>query len=260
MAQVKVERTETPQGTVGRLVLDREDKLNAMSIDMVDSLEAAVHEVLEDQALRCVVITGVSAKCFCVGSDLKQLSELTSGSAGGFLRKTHSALRAVRNIPVPVIARIQGPCMGVGMELAAVCDFRLAAKNAVFAMPKVKIGIPSVIEAALVARIVGQGRASWMMLTGENATARQAYEWGFLEEIAETEADLDASVERAVNGILESGHLAVCSQKRLLRSWEETPLDECIEQSIRPFAAAHANSEPGALSSRVLGRLSKSGR
>lgn len=260
MGQVKVERVETKDGTVARLVLDRPDKLNAMSIEMVESLEAAVHDVMTDPEPRCVVITGVSDKCFCVGSDLKQLSELTSGSAGGFLRKTHSALRAVRNIPVPVIARIQGPCMGVGMELAAVCDFRLASASAVFSMPKVKIGIPSVIEAALVARIVGQGRASWLMLTGDNIDARRAYEWGFLEEIADDEAGLDAAVERAVNGILESGHLAVCSQKRLLRSWEETPLEECIEQSIRPFAAAHANSEPGALSTRVLGRLSKSGR
>ncbi len=258
MAQVHVEREGTAEGTVGRLVIDRPDKLNAMSIDMVESLEAAVRDVVEGDPVRCVVITGVSPKCFCVGSDLKQLSELNSGSAGSFLRKTHAALRAVRDIPVPVIARIQGPCMGVGMELAAACDFRLAAANAVFSMPKVKIGIPSVIEAALVARIVGRGRASWLMLTGENIDARRAYDWGFVEDVGDDEAALDGAVKQAVDGILESGHLAVCSQKRLLRSWEETPLDECIEQSIRPFAAAHGTSEPGALSKRVLGRLSKS--
>lgn len=259
MAQVHVERKETDQGTVGRLVLDRPDKLNAMSSDMVDALENAVAEILTDEALRCVTITGISDKAFCVGSDLRQLSELTSGSAGGFLRATHSALSAVREIPVPVIARIQGPCMGVGMELAAACDFRLASSSAIFAMPKVKIGIPSVIEAAVVARILGHGRASWLMLTGENITAQRAYDWGFVEDVADGEAALDAAVDQAVNGILSSGHMAVCAQKRLLRSWQETPLADCIEESIRPFAAAHANNEPGELSKRVLSRLSKSG-
>jgi len=258
MAQVHLELNETPKGNVGRLLIDRPDKLNALSSDMVDQLKSAVDKVLEDDALRCVVITGVNEKCFCAGSDLRQLSELTSGSAGGFLRSTHAALAAVRRIHVPVIARIQGPCMGVGMELAAACDFRLATASSLFAMPKVKIGIPSVIEAALVARIMGQGRASWLMLTGENIDAQRAYEWGFLEEVVADTAALDASVDRAVNGILESGRLAVCSQKRLLRSWEEAPLAQCIEESIRPFAAAHANSEPGELSARVLGRLSRS--
>ncbi len=257
MAQVHLDRSETPKGNIGRLIIDRPEKLNALGSEMVDQLKSAVDEVLKDDALRCVVITGVNEKCFCAGSDLRQLSELTSGSAGGFLRSTHSALEAVRNIPVPVIARIQGPCMGVGMELAAACDFRLATASSLFAMPKVKIGIPSVIEAALVARIMGNGRASWLMLTGENIDAQRAYEWGFLEEVVADTAALDTSVDRAVNGIMESGRLAVSSQKRLLRSWEETPLEQCIEESIRPFAAAHANTEPGELSSRVLERLSK---
>ncbi len=257
MAQVHLERNETPEGSINRVILDRPDKLNALSDEMVKQLKDAVDQVLEDEALRCVIITGISDRCFCAGSDLKQLSELTSGSAGGFLRHTHDALAAVRSIPVPVIARIQGPCMGVGMELAAACDFRLATASSLFAMPKVKIGIPSVIEAALVARIVGPGRASWLMLTGDNIDAQRAYEWGFLEEIVPDEAALDASVDRAVKGILESGRLAVSAQKRLLRSWEDLPLEQYVEESIRPFAAAHAYNEPGELSAKVIERLKK---
>lgn len=258
MSHIHLERSETPEGNVGRITIDRSDKLNALSSEMIEQLICAVDKILEDDALRCVIITGVNERCFCAGSDLKQLSELTSGSAGGFLRSTHNALAAVRSIHVPVIARIQGPCMGVGMELAAVCDFRLATASSLFAMPKVKIGIPSVIEAALVARIMGPGRASWLMLTGDNIDAQRAYEWGFLEEVVADEAALDASVDCAVKGILESGRLAVCAQKRLLRSWENIPVDQYVEESIRPFAAAHASNEPGELSAKVIERLSKS--
>ncbi len=259
MAEVRAERRETPSGTIGWLILDRPDKLNALSADMIDQLEVAARDLGRDDSLRCVVVTGATDKVFSAGSDLKQLSELTSGSAGGFLRATHAALAAVRAIPVPVIARIQGPCMGVGMELAAMCDFRLASASSVFAMPKVKIGIPSVIEAAMVARILGPGRSSWLMLSGDNIDARRAYEWGFLEEVAEDSKALDGAVDSVISGILDAGHLAVCSQKRLLRSWEEKLLSECVEESIRPFAAAHATNEPGALSARVIERLGKTG-
>lgn len=257
MAQVRFETDERPEGSIGRIIIDRPEKLNAFEAEMVEQLREIAEAAAEDESLRCVIVTGVNDKCFCAGSDLRLLSELTSGSAGGFLRSTHAALSAVRSIPVPVIARIDGPCMGVGMELAATCDFRLATASSLFAMPKVKIGIPSVIEAALIAKIMGNGRASWLMLTGENVEAQRIYEWGFLEEVAENTAGLDAAVDRAVNGILDSGHMAVCAQKRLLRSWAETPLAESIEESIRPFAAAHANTEPGELSQRVIQRLKK---
>lgn len=258
MSGIRVEFSEKDEGKIAFLILDRTDKANALSSDMIADLEAAVKIIRAEELLRCVVITGANQKVFCAGSDLKQLSELTSGSAGGFLRATHSALEKVRNIPVPVIAQIEGPCMGVGMELAAVCDIRIASSSATFAMPKVKIGIPSVIEAALVARIIGPGRASFLMLTGNTVSARQIYDWGFVEQVADDSEALTAAVDNVVNGILDAGFLAVCTQKRLLQSWQEKPLSECIEESIRPFAASHAGNEPGELSARVIGRLKKS--
>ncbi len=257
MSGIHVRFEEKFEGKIARMILDRPDKANALSTDMVDDLQAGVRKVLAEEGLRAVVISGVNDKVFCAGSDLKHLSELTSGSAGGFLRSTHNALEAVKNIPVPVIARIEGPCMGVGMELAAVCDIRLASSGAKFAMPKVKIGIPSVIEAALVARIIGEGRAAFLMLSGNTVDAQQIYDWGFVEQVLEGSDKLDAAVDDLLSGIVGAGYLAVCSQKRLLRSWQETPMEECIEQSIRPFAAAHASNEPGELSTRVIGQLKK---
>ncbi|MBT4889814.1 MAG: hypothetical protein HON65_09700 [Rhodospirillales bacterium] len=257
MSGIRVEFSEKTNGKIAYLILDRADKANALSSNMISDIEAAVKTILAEDELRCVVIKGTTDKVFCAGSDLKELSELTSGSAGGFLRSTHTALKNVRNIPVPVIAQIEGPCMGVGMELAAVCDIRIASTSASFAMPKVKIGIPSVIEAALVARIIGQGRASFLMLSGNTVSAQQVYDWGFLEQVADDSNALTAAVDNVIDGILSAGFLAVCAQKRLLQSWQEKPLAECIEESIRPFAAAHASNEPGELSARVIGRLKK---
>ena len=258
MAEIRVEFLQKTGGKVAHIILDRTNKANALSAEMISDLESAVKTAMADDDLRCVVISGADSSVFCAGSDLKQLSELNSGSAGGFLRSTHTALEAVKNIPVPVIAKIEGPCMGVGMELAAVCDIRMASQSAIFAMPKVKIGIPSVIEAALVARIIGPGRASFLMLSGNTVSAQQVYEWGFLEQITDDSAALDTALDTLVDGILDAGFLAVCSQKRLIRAWQETPLSQSIEESIRPFAAAHASNEPGELSVRVIARLKKS--
>jgi enoyl-CoA hydratase/carnithine racemase len=89
----------------------------------------------------------------------------------------------VRDCPVPVIARINGWCLGAGLEIAASCDLRIAADNAVFGMPEVRLGIPSVVEAALLPRLVGAGRARWLVMTGETIGAAEALVWGLVEKI-----------------------------------------------------------------------------
>jgi len=155
----------------------------------------------------------------------------------------HRCCEVLRYLPVPVIARIQGYALGAGLELAASCDLRIAADSAVFGMPEVKLGIPSVIEAALLPPLVGWGRAREMLLLGENFTACEAATWGLVERVV-AKTDLDDAVERVIQSILRAGPRAIRLQKKLIRSWEDLPLRDAVQAGIDAFCEAWSSDEP----------------
>ena len=103
-----------------------------------------------------------------------------------------------------MIARLPGWCLGGGLEVAAACDFRIAAHDAMFGMPEVRVGIPSVIHAALLPRLIGWGRARWLVMTAENIDAPTALGWGLVDMVA-PQGGLDAAVEHTVKALLECG-------------------------------------------------------
>ena len=135
-----------------------------------------------------------------------------------------------------MIARIPGWCLGGGLEFAAACDFRIAAQDAKFAMPEVKVGIPSVIHAALLPRLIGWGRARWLIMTAATIDAPTALDWG-LVDVGGAKGGLDAAVESTVAALLECGPEAMRAQKALLKQWEELPLKESVNLSHRRIRA-----------------------
>ena len=123
------------------------------------------------------------------------------------------------------------------------CDIRIAAEEASFAMPEVRVGIPSVIHAALMPRLLGSSRASWLILTGETITASTALSWGLVNQVVPL-AQLDAEIDNVVEGFLACGAQALRTQKTLLRSWEELPLQQALRLSIAAFGEAYTTGEP----------------
>ena len=202
--------------------------------------------------VRAVVLTGAGTRAFAGGASVDELAALDPVSAREFITRVHEACDALRECPVPVIARVNGYCLGAGLELAAACDLRIAAAEAVFGMPEVRLGIPSVVEAALLPRLIGAGRARWLVLTGENIGAAQALEWGLVER-AVPAAQLDAAVEAALGALLAAGDAALRAQKRLCKLWEEAPLGHCVHESIDEFARAYAGEAPRAHDRRIPG-------
>jgi enoyl-CoA hydratase/carnithine racemase len=128
---------------------------------------------------------------------------------------------------------------------------RIAAQGTKFAMPEVKLGIPSVVEAALLPRLMGSGRAAWLVLTGEAIDAERAYEWGLVEEI-HSYSELDAGLERLLTSLLSGEPNALREQKRLLQLWDEAPLAASVAQSIEAFSRALAGGNT--ISSRLRGK------
>ena len=209
----------------------------------MDDFVAAVERLGCDDTLRAVVITGAGEKAFIGGADIKEMAQLDAATAEAFITRLHRCCEAVRVLPVPVIARIQGYALGGGMELAAACDIRIAAETAVFGMPEVKLGIPSVIEAALLPSLVGWGRAREILLLGENFSAADAERWGLVEKVVPA-AELDAAVDGCIASLMKAGPRAIRLQKKLIRAWEDVPLRDAIRAGIDSFVEAWRSDEP----------------
>ena len=150
-----------------------------------------------DAHIRVLVLAGQSEKSMIGGADIKEMATLDQTSAEAFITRLRDLCEAVRAFPAPVIARMPGWCLGGGLEVAAACDFRIAAHDARFGMPEVRVGIPSVIHAALLPRLIGWGRARWLVMTAETIDAPTALAWGLVDVVA-PDGGLDAAVEHTV--------------------------------------------------------------
>lgn len=226
------------EGGVARIFLNRPEKSNALRSDFLEELLASLASLEGDRALRVAVLAG-RGKAFCGGADVSELASLDAASAPGFVSKIHSVCQALRDLPVPVLAQLHGAVIGAGLEIAAACDLRIAAEGTRFAMPEVRLGIPSVVEAALLPRLMGGGRAAWLVLTGQPIDARRALDWGLIEEIGDA-----AAAERLVQALLACDKEALASQKKLVQLWHEAPLADSIRLSVEAFGKAYARGVP----------------
>lgn len=228
---------------IARLTIRNTGKLNILHSAAIESVRSALSELARDGSIRVLILQCASEKAFIGGADIKEMNTLDQISAERFITGLAGLCEAIRLFPVPVIARIPGWCLGGGLEVAAACDLRIASPDAKFAMPEVKVGIPSVIHAALLPRLIGAGRARWLVMTGATIDAHTALGWGLVDVVAES-GQLDAAIETTVAGLLDCGHEALKAQKVLCRQWEDLPLQDCIRNSVTIFGQAFLTGEP----------------
>ena len=226
------------EDAVARIFLNRPEKANALNSAMLSALARAL-ESLDQATLRVAVIAG-RGRNFCGGADAAELRALVPANAGAFVEKIHQVCAKIRGLPFPVVAKLHGAVIGAGLEIAAACDLRVAAEGTKFSMPEVRLGIPSVVEAALLPRLMGSGRAAWLVLTGEAIDARRALQWALVEEVA---SDVDLALEKVVKSLLAGSPAALREQKRLLQLWEEAPLATAVAASIEAFRRTTISSK-----------------
>jgi enoyl-CoA hydratase len=243
MAVSVVREARSEGGFVARVTIDRAAKLNALDRPLMAEIIGAMTELADDPALRLAVVTGAGGHAFIGGADIDELAALDADSARGFITAVHVCCDAFRHLPVPAIARIDGYTLGAGLELAAACDFRIATDRSVFGMPEVRIGLPSVVEAALLPGLIGPARTRKLLLTGDNISAAEALAWGLVDEVAPAD-QLDAAVEKLTASILASGPAAVRLQKSLVLDWEEMHTAAAVDRGIDGFVEAFATDEP----------------
>lgn len=236
--------TEYPAPGLALVTIRRPEKLNALDPPHIAGLTEAFRGLTGDD-LRAVVLTG-AGKAFVGGADIRHMAGLAPDTARAFIISLHDLFQAIRDCPVPVVAAVNGYCLGAGMELAAACDIRIGADCAVYGMPEVKVGVPSVVEAALLPRLIGAGKASWLVLTGETIDAARAHAWGFTEDTVRRAKLMDAAMTTA-GGVAAAAPQAVRAQKRLVRLWEDAPVEECVAKSVQIFGEAFETDEPARL-------------
>lgn len=238
-------------GDIRHLTLRNDAKLNTVNSPILDALAGAF---AVDDTTRAVVLRSEGERAFIGGADIREMGAIaTPEEARAFIRRISAVNAAIRACPVPVIARIQGWCLGAGLEIAAACDLRIASDRANFGMPEVRVGIPSVVEAALLPNLIGWGRTRRLLLLAETLDAATAESWGLVERVVGHDG-LDAALEGWLHLLREAGPRAIRDQKALISRWEELGLDAAIEAGVQSFGNAFATDEPRRMLGAFLAR------
>ena len=243
-------------GNVAFVTVNNPDKRNALGLAGKKELTAAFRDLGRDRSLRAAILTGAGERSFMAGADIAGMKDLTAKGAKEVHTWTHRACDAIRALPVPVIARVNGYCFGAGMELAASCDMRIGVTTARFGMPEVRFGIPSGMEACLLPLLIGWGKTRELVYTGDHIDAAEAHRCGFLDKLVEP-PQLDAGVEQWVSSILAAGPRAIRLQKKLVRDWEKMTIAQAIKAGIRACNEARRTDEPRRLMQAFLDRRKK---
>lgn len=202
--------------------------LNLVSSKMIEALGNAFAGLAADPP-RCAVLF-----CSGGGADVREMAELDATTARAFITRLHEACVSIRDLDAPVIAAIDGPCLGAHLEVAAACDMRVASTRSLFGMPEIKVGLPSVIDAYWIALLCGLGNASALVFEGEMIPAAEAHRIGLVNRIAPDGALEKEALEWATS-IARHSPVALAEQKRVLRDWTDAPYREAARASVERF-------------------------
>ena len=219
-------------GEVGVITLDRPDRLNALGQDVRRELNEVLDEV-ETDSTRVVIFAG-AGRAFCAGADINDLS------AGQDLRspipdpsETPEVIKRIGNLTKVAIAAVHGAAVGGGCEVALACDLRIAAENARFGLPEIKLGIiPGAGGTQRMPRLVGEGRAKWLMMTGEFIDAQTSLAWGLVNQVVPNDALLDEA-RKLAQSLVEQPPLALAFIKSAVDRGLDSSLSAGIEYEAR---------------------------
>ena len=228
---------------IAQLTMHGRSDLNLLGLEVFRALNNRLEQVAKDDHARVLVLRGAGDRAFSAGVDLREMKVLAPLEAEAFIRALHSVNSKLLNLPLPAIAAIQGPCLGGALELALACDMRIVTDDAIFGLPEVRVGVPSVIEASLLPRTVGLGRARAMLLTGGTLDAEKALHIGLVDRVVAKEG-LEAAVLEAAQEFLGMSRYILSVQKDIIAKWLEMGDEEAAEYSIKAFALCFATPIP----------------
>ncbi len=239
-ALVTVERKD---GGVALITLNHPKTLNALTVEMGESFKALVGELREDASLRTVVLTG-AGRGFSAGGSFQFLNDRAADSPTRnhlIMRMFYARFLSVRSLPVPVIAAINGPCIGAGLGLAMACDVRIAAADVPLGVPFSGLGIhPGMGVTHYLPALIGPQAAARLMLSGEPITGAEALRQGLVAEVAATPAEVLPAAMKLANRIAAQSPVAVRSTVFTLRARVDRGLEEALQREADAQASCYA--------------------
>jgi len=230
------------RGRIALVTINRPEKLNALNIKTRQELAEALDELRSDDSVRVVVITGAGEKSFVAGADIAEFEGRTALEQRSVMR-AKSVFTATEDFPKPIIAMINGFCLGGGCELALACDLRIASDRARFGQPEINLGIiPGGGGTQRLTRLIGEGKAMQIILTGEMINAEEAYRLGLVNEVYPA-AELEAKTMELANKIAEKSPVALAMAKASVKNAARMNLREGLEQEIDLFALCFSSED-----------------
>ena len=215
------------EGMVGIITINRPKALNALNSQVLEELDATL-DAVDQNAVRCLILTGAGEKSFVAGADIGEMSTLTKAEGRLSERKETMYSASWRHSRLPVIAAVNGFALGGGCEISMSCDIRICSENAVFGQPEVGLGItPGFGGTQRLARLIGAGMAKQMIYTARNIKAGEAYRIGLVNAVYPQE-ELMAAARKMAAGIAAQAPIAVRNCKKAINEGLQVDMDQAI--------------------------------
>ena len=235
------------------VTLNRPEARNAVHAAMRAEIRDALAPVDEDPAIRAAVITGAGGKAFCAGNDLAETRALDAASSAGWVADLRRHHEAIRGLDKPCVAAVNGVAAGAGLQIALLCDLRIAAPGARIGQPEINVGLASVIGVQLMAQAIGHARTQDLALSGRLVEASEAVRLGLFDRIAAAETLLPEALE-AARFLADRPPVAFRLSKRRLREMTQAAFDSAFEAAARLQREAYESGEPQAVMARFFAR------
>jgi enoyl-CoA hydratase/carnithine racemase len=231
------------KGRLAVVTLNRPRVLNALSVALKTELSDALGRIRADDGIRALVVTGAGDRAFSAGQDLNEAKDLDGPGAEEWVREYERLYDDFRALDIPIIAAVNGWCMGAGCQLALLADIRISSETAQFGMPEVRDGIPAIFGLGLLWNLIGMSRSLYLVLSGDTLDAEQALAAGLTVKVV-PQARLRGEAEAMATRLAEFAPLAIRADKEWARRLTEEHFRAtarfCVEAQHASFAAGDA--------------------
>lgn len=228
----------TDENGIRWITFDRPEIRNALGVDDLTSITAAVTGI--DESISAIVLTGSGDRAFSAGMNVSTFAGAEPGDGRAIISRVRDCVGAIRLTPVPTVAMLNGDCLGAAFEMALACDLRVAHPGVRFGLPEVKVGIPSVVDAAMLFQYVGLSKAKEIILTGDLYPVGDFAAQGLINRTVEPH-QLRAATLALLGPITSCTREVLAAQKSLFETWLNHGLQQGIHTSVDVFAEVFAN-------------------